>query len=282
MKPELQAKIDRAIKLIKSIKLDKGEAVEVAYSGGKDSDVILQLAKESGINYKAIYKNTTIDPAGTIKHAREKGADVLQPKKNFGEIIQQAGFPNRFKRVCCKMLKEYKVLDKSILGVRRAESTKRAKRYTEPTTCRYYGAKTEKNHVVQYYPILDWTDEDVKDFISDRHITLHPLYYRKDGRLDVSKRLGCMCCPLKGLKERLEDFKKNPNMVKYYINNGKKFLATHPESETAQNYKDVYEWLSREIFYENQEDWDKSKQPGLFEYTIDYKQFLENYFNIEL
>lgn len=281
MRPDLQAKIDRAIKLIKSIKLDEGESVEVAYSGGKDSDVILQLAKESGINYRAIYKNTTIDPGGTIKHAREKGAEVLQPKKNFGEIIQQAGFPNRFKRVCCKMLKEYKVLNKSILGVRRAESTKRAKRYQEPTECRYFGAKTEKNHVVQYYPILDWTDDDIRDFVIDRNIELHPLYYA-DGGIDVSRRLGCMCCPLKSTRLRVKEFKKYPSMVRFYIRNGQKFLDNHPDSKIQRTYKNVYEWFVRDLFYDKQAEFEMSKQTGLFENTIDYKQFLENYFNIEL
>lgn len=76
---ELQKKIDQAIRLLKAY--DKpDEPVEIAYSGGKDSDVILQLAKEAGINFRAIYKNTTIDPPGTIKHAQEMGAEIRQPQ----------------------------------------------------------------------------------------------------------------------------------------------------------------------------------------------------------
>lgn len=82
MTKELQKKIDRAIRLIQSAGAD-GSVVEVAYSGGKDSDVILELTRMSGINYRAIYKNTTIDPPGTIKHVRENGVEVMQPKKSF-------------------------------------------------------------------------------------------------------------------------------------------------------------------------------------------------------
>ena len=93
--PELQKKIDQAIKLLRQIPLKEGECVEVSYSGGKDSDVILQLAKESGIPYRAIYKNTTIDPAGTIKHAKEMGAEIIQPKESFYQIIKRKGFPTR-------------------------------------------------------------------------------------------------------------------------------------------------------------------------------------------
>lgn len=67
-----QKKVARAVRLLQSIPKDGGP-VEVSYSGGKDSDVILELAKMAGIEYRAIYKNTTIDPPGTIKHCREKG-----------------------------------------------------------------------------------------------------------------------------------------------------------------------------------------------------------------
>ena len=65
MTDELQKKVDRAVKLIRQAGRD-GMTVEVAYSGGKDSDVILELTRMAGIKYRAIYKNTTIDPPGTI------------------------------------------------------------------------------------------------------------------------------------------------------------------------------------------------------------------------
>lgn len=59
MTEELKKKVDRAIKLLQSTCQD--QQVELCYSGGKDSDVILELAKMSKINYRAIYKNTTIN-----------------------------------------------------------------------------------------------------------------------------------------------------------------------------------------------------------------------------
>lgn len=72
MTEELQQKVERALKLIKSAGAD-GSVVEVSYSGGKDSDVILELTRMAGIKYKAIYKNTTIDPPGTIRHVKDVG-----------------------------------------------------------------------------------------------------------------------------------------------------------------------------------------------------------------
>lgn len=278
MRKELQVKIDRAIAFLQSIKLAEGEAIELAYSGGKDSDVILQLAKESGINFRAIYKNTTIDPPGTIKHVREMGVEVVQPGMNFATLIEKKGLPNRFRRFCCQNLKEYKILDKVITGIRRSESVKRAKRYKEPTQCRFFGSKKEKNHVVAYFPILDWEDNDIESFIKDREIKLHSLYYREDGSLDVTRRLGCMCCPLASTKKRIAEFKKRPNMVRFYINNLKKYVKDHP----IRKYKSVYEWFVRDVFYKNESDFDQSQKKGLFPSEINYKTFLENYFNIRL
>lgn len=52
MTEELQKKVDRAIKLLQST--CKDQQVVLCYSGGKDSDVILELAKLAGINYRAI------------------------------------------------------------------------------------------------------------------------------------------------------------------------------------------------------------------------------------
>ena len=177
----LQKKIDRAIRLLQGVQNGYDGEIEIAYSGGKDSDVILQLAKEAGIKYRAIYKNTTIDPPGTLGHVRGMGVEILRAKTSFFQLVAQKGFPSRFSRFCCEKLKEYKVLDKSVIGVRKAESRAREERYNEPTQCRYYGAKTEKNHVELIYPILEWTDEDVRDFIIDRKLKLAPIYYNSGG-----------------------------------------------------------------------------------------------------
>ena len=80
-----EKKIDFAIKLLRSIPQDG--PIELCYSGGKDSDVILELAKMSGIPFEAIYKNTTCDRPGTLAHARENGVEIRQPKMNMLQLI---------------------------------------------------------------------------------------------------------------------------------------------------------------------------------------------------
>ena len=116
-------KVEKAIKFIRSfakIAEKNGEIVEVAYSGGKDSDVLLHLVRASGIKYVARYKSTTIDPVGTIKHVQEQGdVDILRPKQSFFEIVKECGMPNRHRRICRKYLKEYPTESNYVLiGVR--------------------------------------------------------------------------------------------------------------------------------------------------------------------
>lgn len=256
--------------------------VEIAYSGGKDSDVILQLAKEAKIPYRAIYKNTTIDPPGTIKHVRDMGVEVLMPKKNFFQLIEDNGFPTMFHRFCCNYLKEYKVLDKAVVGVRRSESTRRANRYQEPSACRWYGSKSKpENHVEQIYPLLDWTDADVEEYLKERGVRCASLYYDKDGSFHVERRLGCMCCPMMYYKKRIEAFKQYPNMVKGYLKAGQKFRDKHPDTKTAKKYSNVYEHFMRNVFFDSPKAWQEFKEENLFG-EFDYKAFLEDYFHIKL
>lgn len=76
MTKELEKKVNQAIKLIQSaskVAKEHGQPLEVGYSGGKDSDVILELVRMANVPYRAIYKNTTIDPPWTISHALEMG-----------------------------------------------------------------------------------------------------------------------------------------------------------------------------------------------------------------
>lgn len=278
MTQELQRKVDSSIRLLRTIQAaHPDDVIEIAYSGGKDSDIILQLAKEAGINYRAIYKNTTIDPPGTIAHVRAMGAEVLQPKQSFFKLVEQKGMPNRYARFCCEKLKEYKVLDVVVMGVRRVESAKRAENYNEPTECRYYGSK--KNHVEAIYPILEWSNNDVREFIQDRGITLAPLYYDKNGALHVERRLGCVGCPLASRKQRLKDLKKYPNIVRAYA----KALGKYQQTHDVQLFRDEYEQLVRDLFFDKQDEFDNAINGGMFGdiERVNCKNFLENYFNIK-
>ena len=276
MTKELQKKVDFAIKLLRSIPQD-GD-IELSYSGGKDSDVILELAKMAGIPYRAIYKNTTIDPPGTIAHAREVGAEVIHPEKTFFQLISKRGFPSRFRRFCCSELKEYKICDRAIQGIRRSESRKRAERYKEPEMCRVYSAKEK---VKVYLPVLEWTDDDVAEFIKERNIKCHPLYY-KDGQFDVTQRLGCVGCPLTSKKKRIQEFKENPQMLKAWIRAGQKYFTSekYQEGKAYFRFKDAFQAMGFTLFCESLQQF-KERTYGLFG-EFDWKEFLQKEFNIDM
>lgn len=123
---ELDQKIKDSIRILKMGAQDK--TVELSYSGGKDSDVILALARMAGISIRPIYKCTTIDPPGTIKHVRENGVEVISPEKSFFQLMERKGFPTMRARFCCEYFKEYKIMDEAIQGIRRCESAKREKK----------------------------------------------------------------------------------------------------------------------------------------------------------
>lgn len=274
---DYKRKIDFAIKLLRSIPQDG--PIEVSYSGGKDSDVILRLAQMAGIPHEGIYKNTTIDPPGTIKHCKDNGVTILPPKMTFFELVAKKGIPTRRARFCCEVLKEYKVYDRAIQGIRREESTARRERYKEPEICRVYSAK-EKTRV--YLPVLEWTLEDVARFIEDEQVKCAPVYYDEAGNFHPERRLGCIGCPLKSDCGKM-DYRKYPKMLKALVEGGKKYIESHPESQAKRKFGDAYGMVFHNLFASSYEEYEMLTTGGLFpEARIDPKSYLEEYFNTKL
>ena len=277
MTPQLEKKVEQSIKLIRSIPTDKGD-IELSYSGGKDSDVILELAKMAGIKVRVIYKNTTIDPSGTIKHCKDVGAEIVNPKTTFFKLLQKKGYPSRFVRFCCSKLKEYKICDIAIQGIRKSESKKRNDIYKEPVICRVYD-NNKKNNVQVFLPILDWTDEDVEEFIKERNIKCHPIYY-KDGHFDVKQRLGCIGCPLAWNGKRIKEFKQYPKMVRLWVKNAQVYYDSRKNDGKKRKYDNAIDAFVATLFFETYQDFYEHTYT-LFGKT-DWRKYLEDYFKIDL
>ena len=275
----LDRKIDFAIKLLRNIPQDG--PIEVCYSGGKDSDVILELARMAGIPFEAIYKQTTIDPPGTTAHVKAQGVTIVRPKETFFQLIQRKGQVSRHRRFCCEVLKEYKIHDRAIQGIRRCESTARTKRYKEPEFCRTFPNGSET--VRTYLPILEWTNEDVERFIEDRGIKCAPVYYDTDGRFHVERRLGCIGCPLQA-DQGLADFKQYPKLLRQYKRAFQVFLDNHTGT---QYYKDLDGDATLGLFYrlfcDTRQEFLDRKTGGMFpETALDIHAFMSDYFGIAL
>ena len=194
-------------------------------------------------------------------------------------MIEKGGMPTRRARMCCDILKEYKILNVAVQGIRRAESKAREDRYREPTICRIYGSK--KNCVEVFLPILEWTDKDVADFIAERGIKCHPLYYDEQGRFHVERRLGCIGCPMQS-DNGVADFKQYPKLLKQIVIRVQKWMDTHPNASSIAKFGDAYNLVYHNLFCESYEDYLYKKQVDLFGNVPDCKQMLERYFNIDL
>jgi 3'-phosphoadenosine 5'-phosphosulfate sulfotransferase (PAPS reductase)/FAD synthetase len=202
--------------------------------------------------------------------------EVVMPKERFFDRIAQAGYPTMFSRHCCRILKEYKILDNAVQGIRRDESIKRTARYKEPIVCRNY---SKNEHVNVYLPILDWSDKDVTDFVNAHGIKCHPLYYNEQGKFCVERRLGCMGCPLAS-DRGLSYFKRYPKMARQWIKAGQKFLDTHPDTITAQRFDNAYDYFAAHLF-DSLDYFNAVTHASLFG-KEDWKQRLEDFFKIEL
>lgn len=255
----------------------RGKRLEVAVSGGKDSDVMIQLCKIADVwgneGLRPIHKCTTIDPPGTLKHVGEQGVEIIRPRKNFASCILSSGLPNMFFRHCCGELKEYAIEDYVLIGVRRSESVMRSKNYTEPSQC----MSVRGGIVEQFYPLLEWTDENIEEFVNTTKIKLHPLYYDANGVFHVERRLGCMGCPLQYRKKRIDSFKKYPRMLRFYVRYGSQYLREHAQAKPSSMYRDVYEWLACDLFYKDYETFKKANLA-----PNEAKERLEEVFNINL
>lgn len=280
MRTELQHKVDFAIKLLQSIPQDCEGGVEVAYSGGKDSDVILELAKMSGIQYEAIYKNTTIDPPGTIKHAKEMGATIRNPETRFFDIIKAKGYPSRFMRFCCSTLKEYPIKSRVVMGIRRDESTKRKKLYHEPEECRIYKNAKGRPKVRAYYPILEWTLEDVAEFLAERKIKCAPVYYDEQGVFHPERRLGCLACPLMSQTKRIKDFEQYPKLLLRWVKAGEDYAKNSTSRSAEVLGHSSWNYMFYGLYCETIEDYQQKTAENLFGEKFCPEEFLRKEFNL--
>lgn len=266
-------KVKQAVRFLNSYsKISSDNYIELAYSGGKDSDVLLWLASQSNINFHVVHKCTTIDPPGTLKHVIDAApnATIIRPAKSFFQLIREKGLPTMFKRFCCAYLKEYYTNKYVMIGVRRSESVKRAIRYKEPEACRVYKNNQKQ---VQILPLLDFTDDDIYTIVTSERLKVHELYYDENGNFNVKCRLGCIGCPLQSDRGKA-DFLKYPKFLKLWYSN---LVQYYKGDETKAGHALVYH-----LFYSNhghikfQQNFN-----GLFPHN-DFRQILEDYFKISL
>ena len=82
----IQDKVQIAIDRLKAF--EPADGYWLAYSGGKDSDVILDLAKRSGVKFEAHFSVTSVEAPETIYYIRREHPEVIWsfPKYKDGKV----------------------------------------------------------------------------------------------------------------------------------------------------------------------------------------------------
>ena len=227
--------IDKVEIAIRRLRLHQPEeGYYVAFSGGKDSCVILDLCRRAAVDYEVHYNMTTVDPPELTKFIRKEYPEAWEgrniPEINMHDlIIKKRMPPTRRVRYCCQVLKEQGGKGRLVVtGIRHAESPKRAKRQMTETC---YRQRTKR----YIHPIIDWTDEDVWEYIKTYNIPNCSLYD------EGFKRLGCVMCPYQGLKGMRRDAARWHQFRAYYIDAFQKMVNKRRADGYPTDWKTVEE-----------------------------------------
>lgn len=277
----LYNKIEKSIAFIQrgerlALSLNPSNGYFVGFSGGKDSQVLLDLVQRAGVKYRAVYSVTTIDPPDNVYFIRHHYPEVIfeHHHPNFYHLVAKKGLPTICRRWCCDEFKEGGGAGHVVLtGVRREESKKREKYHpvkviserkehqnrTEPYTIE--GIETAHHQCIKgkdkimLYPLLDWTSTDIWVYIARNHIPVNPCY-------ETSGRVGCMFCPFAS-RQQIEHYEETqPKAFSLLLDNLTKYLTNSLGGRDRYHLADVKEYW----------EWWKSGKK-LQEFTANKSQF---------
>lgn len=269
-----EEKFSWSINFVRSVAKFYGH-LYLAYSGGKDSELCYTIMREAKVPFTAVYNSTTIDRPGTISWVLAHDNIIIQrPQISFFDLMRKKGQPSFNRRFCCAELKERYIARNLFTGVRRAESKKRSERYVGVGDCFKYN-KNQRTEL--FFPIADYTDNDVLTLIENLNIRCHPFYYT-DGHFNVCKRLGCLGCPLPRDRS-ISDFREFPKLVRAWCRALRYYLDTHKNSVANNNFQDEFEMFAHNLFYRTSKDFKYAKNSM---FGSDFKKMLEDYFAINL
>lgn len=225
----LFGEIDRVRKAVALLReREPGDGYYVAYSGGKDSEVILHLVQRAGVKYDAHYNCTTIDPPEIYSFIRKHhpGIQWHYPKRPFLRELPDRGFPMRQRRWCCEYLKETTGVNRIVVtGIRRAESRSRAMRKMIEGD--------QENRVRGFiHPIFSWNTTDVWEYIHKNELPYCVLYD------EGWTRIGCLLCPFASTDRRIAEAERYPRVTRAYI---KAFNKLY-ENRRARGMTSVERW----------------------------------------
>lgn len=89
----LNQKIDHSLHIIENALSFSGNNAYVSFSGGKDSTVLLHLAKMIKPNIRTVFFNTTNEYPEIYRFVKETGCERISAETNLRTVIEKCGFP---------------------------------------------------------------------------------------------------------------------------------------------------------------------------------------------
>ncbi len=179
------------------------------YSIGKDSSVLVHLARKASfpgkLRFPLLHIDTTYEYPELIEFrdwfVREIGAELVVYTNQ--EAIQQGANPYSLGTAkCCGLLRTQALLnglraggyDAALGGARRDEERSRAKerifsfrdrngqwdpKNQRPELWNIFNGKVDPGESIRVFPLSNWTEMDVWDYIALEKIPIVPLYFAK-------------------------------------------------------------------------------------------------------
>lgn len=219
-------------------RLPKGRKIVLSFSGGKDSSVLLELARRSELDFLVYFNDTGLELPETVSFVESVGFDILgDAGDSFWRNLEHFGPPARDYRWCCKLLKlapTYRALKHlkpalTLVGQRKYESSARMR---SP----YFWENSWLPGFITAAPINDWSNLQAWLYINLRKIRINPLYS------EGFERLGCYLCPASRLwdYERLK--KKYPSLWEVWESRLRNYAQEHGYSECWLKYG-IWRWV---------------------------------------
>lgn len=246
-------------------------------SSPKEKIERIAASAKAGVRHELWHSHTTVDAPETVRYVRSiPGIHISYPERTMWQLIVDKKMPpTRLARYCCEELKErggqFRI---RVTGVRKAESRSRAnngglvkilgKPKTTQALAEELGAdfsttakggivlnmdNSESRRIVeQCYrttstmvnPIIDWTDEDVWEFLRHYGCESNPLYQCG------WKRIGCIGCPMGSSKQKYAQFSRCPKYRENYLRAFGRMLIARKESglttDKWTNAESVMRW----------------------------------------
>lgn len=255
----LRRKMQHSVELLRkaerlAMHYDPQDGYFLAFSGGKDSQALYHMAQLVGVRFQAHMNLTSVDPPEVIRFVRRQYPDVqlTKPKDSIYNIAVQYGIlPTQRARWCCMEYKETAGAGRvTLIGIRKAESTRRAKRkeveisehkfqgtleeldvYREALNEKRRKKRSQKQGVnitnatdeqtvgcihgkesLLISPIIDWTERDVWEFLNNVVCVPHCELYDQGWH-----RIGCINCPMANPKQKQIENERWPHVKRGWI-----------------------------------------------------------------